>query len=81
MGQLNDLIRAAKRATIIEVARKRHAEHVKNSVGKSSWWWHWSSIQATKAAAEAAMIRIQLRRYLRRKGLPTDSPLVPRTPL
>lgn len=80
MGRLNDLIRAAKRATIIEVARKRHLDHIRNSTGKNSWWWHWAAVIAHRSEVEAANARLQLRRYLRQAGLPADSPLVPQRP-
>lgn len=81
MGQLNDLLRAAKRATIIEVARKWHKEKMLQSVGKPLLYYHWASFFERGAAIEGARHRTMLRRYLRQKGLPTNSPLVPRTPI
>ena len=80
MGQLHDLIRAAKRATIIEVARKRHKEHMLKSSFKPWEWWSKAAIQAAHAEMDACQARIALKRYLRKQGLPTDSPLVPQRP-
>ena len=80
MGQLNDLIREAKRATIIEVARKRHKEHMLHSSFKPHEWWSKAATQAGHAEMDACQARIRLRRYLRLAGLPTDSPLVPQRP-
>jgi len=80
MGQLNDLISEAKRATIIAVARRRHCEHIRLSSFKPHDWWHMASVQAQHAEMDACHARLALRRYLRRAGLPADSPLVPKHP-
>lgn len=80
MGQLNDLIREAKRATIIEVARKRHKERMLASTGKPILYYHWARFFERIAELDGARARILLKRYLRKTGLPTDSPLVPQRP-
>ncbi len=81
MGTLHDLIRAAKRATILEVARARHQDHINDTCFGKYVWWHAAAVQARRAMMEGSHARLQLRRYLKMRKLPTEHPCVPKTPI